>query len=85
LYAATPYCALTGKPFDLTQKRTTVSIDRIDPGDGYVLGNVRLVRWHANNARNEFGDEALYELAEDLLAYRKKLRSSNAERTTGTD
>ena len=69
LYEKAPYCSLTRKTFDLTQKRLTISIDRIDPARGYVSGNVRLISYHANVARNAFGDAALYELARDLLQH----------------
>jgi hypothetical protein len=68
LYRATPCCALTHLPFDLTQKRTTISIDRIDSARGYVVGNVRLVRLHVNLALNEWGLDALLEMATELLA-----------------
>ena len=69
IYEKAPYCSLTRKTFDLTQKRLTISIDRIDPARGYVSGNVRLISYHANVARNAFGDAALYELARDLLQH----------------
>jgi hypothetical protein len=68
LYEKAPYCALTRVPFDLTQKRLTVSLDRIDSAVGYVIGNVRLITYHVNVALNEFGDAHLYELARALLA-----------------
>ena len=70
LYERQPYCALTKLPFDLTQFRKTVSIDRIDESAGYVDGHVRLVLWHVNLARGKFGDMALYEIAAALTANR---------------
>ncbi len=63
-------CALTGISFEL--KETTVikgvpnrlapSIDRIKPSEGYVMGNVRLVCFHANMALGYWGQDAFENL-----------------------
>lgn len=53
-------CALTGVPMtlDLSQHRPTeVSIDRLDNGKGYLVGNVRLTAHWANHAAACYGAE----------------------------
>ena len=81
-------CEVTG--LRLTFERSTetyrsprsASLDRIDSQGGYTTGNVRVVCWQYNLARNEYGDEALNELVEAL--YRKKTISSQAPRGEGS-
>jgi hypothetical protein len=82
LYDAQPYCALSGRPFDLTTKRGTISIDRIDSAYGYIVGNVRLVRWHANLAKGEWSDTELIELAHDIAARYPLANSRNSSKST---
>jgi len=52
------------------QKRDSISIDRIEPAKGYVLGNVRLVTYQANMARGQFPDDELFSFCEAVLARR---------------
>ena len=58
LYYSAPHCALTKLPFDIMQKRDTVSLDRIDSRGGYTIGNVRFVLGQVNLAINEWGTSA---------------------------
>jgi hypothetical protein len=44
-----------------------VSIDRIDSNAGYVKGNVQLVSYMYNTAKNKFGEKDLLELCIDVL------------------
>ncbi len=66
-------CALTGRPlvFGATyeQVRESLSIDRLDSNQGYVLGNIRLVTFQANFARNKYSDAELLSLCEDILRH----------------
>lgn len=39
------------------------SLDRIEPGLGYVKSNVRLVCFAVNRARSDWGDEVLMKIA----------------------
>jgi hypothetical protein len=55
-------CALTGRELLFGSKgtqRDSLSIDRIESGRGYILGNIRLVTYQANMARGQFSDEEL--------------------------
>jgi hypothetical protein len=66
-------CAITGRVMLIGskgQQRDSLSIDRIEPAGGYVLGNVRLVTYQANMARGMFSDEELYAFCEAALRNR---------------
>lgn len=55
-------CALTGREIIFGSKgrqRDSISLDRIEHGGDYTLGNVRLVTYQANMARGMFSDEEL--------------------------
>lgn len=45
----------------------TVTVDRIDQTKGYVIDNIRLICFAANNARYVWGDEQLLKLANALV------------------
>lgn len=61
------------------QQRDSLSIDRIEPAKGYVLGNVRLVTYQANMARGMFSDDELYAFCEAVLATRDASLANAAE------
>jgi hypothetical protein len=71
-------CVLTGVLFNLSGSDThsvhpdAPSIDRIKPELGYVMGNVRFVKYHVNVALSEYGHSELLKLAQQLagVAYR---------------
>ncbi len=66
-------CALSGRPLEWGSKgmqRDTLSIDRVYQTQGYVPGNIRLVTYQANFARNRFSDEELFAFCEAVLATR---------------
>ena len=48
------------------------SLDRIIPSLGYIEANVRLVAFAVNQARSDFGDEILVQIAHALVAKQKK-------------
>lgn len=67
-------CAVTGVEFelDLPEGRTKTrpnapSLDRIDPDLGYVKGNVRFVTYQANCAMLNFGEQALIQMARNIM------------------
>lgn len=43
------------------------SIDRINPKKGYVKGNIQVVVWAYNSARNQWGDDVLLTLARAIV------------------
>src|SRR3546814_15533675 len=49
------------------------SLDRIDSGQGYLKGNVRLVCTIANFALNQWGDSVLRRLAHGVVATEKQV------------
>lgn len=73
-------CALTGRVLICGANlghRDTASLDRVEPSRGYVTGNVRWVTYQANVARNKYGDDELYLLAEALLKHRKEKQNGS--------
>lgn len=55
------------------------SLDRIDSGLGYVVGNVRLVCFAVNAARQEFGDEVLLKIAHALVNIQSSAKNSQGK------
>jgi hypothetical protein len=69
-------CAKTGRVLEASiqdnrglrgTSPNVVSIDRIDSNAGYVKGNVQLVSYMYNTAKNKFGEKDLLELCIDVL------------------
>ena len=65
-------CAVSGRGFNLDYHDTGAhpdgpSLDRIDSSGGYTPSNVRLVTYHINTALTCFGEQALVQLAKDIL------------------
>ena len=52
------------------------SLDRIDPKKGYTPDNVRIVCWQVNLARNNYGDEALFEMCRAISSQASKEEGS---------
>jgi len=66
-------CALSG--VKLTRRQgdlAKVSIDRLDHGSEYVVGNVRLVTWAVNRMRNTMSDQ-------EFLTWIKAIANTAAE------
>lgn len=69
-------CAVSGRDFDLSRpnieastRPNSPSLDRINPKEGYIKGNVRIVCYQVNTALNEYGEEALISLCKDIIAF----------------
>ncbi|OPL11933.1 MAG: hypothetical protein AVO39_11730 [delta proteobacterium MLS_D] len=62
-------CKLTGIPLDPTAKKTfnSPSLDRINPKEGYVIHNVRIVSYAVNCALGTWGEDVLRMIAKKLL------------------
>lgn len=99
-------CAVSGLPFSYETKATAFvktpfapSLDRIDPSQGYIRGNVRLVCTIANFALNQWGDDVVRRFAHGVIdterrekrawfrAQRRKLKNAEkaAEAMSGAD
>lgn len=66
--AAPMICTMTDRPLEWGAGDWAPSVDRIDSAKGYEPGNVRLVAWIVNRARNDGTDEALLDMARALVA-----------------
>ena len=70
-------CAITGEPLSFqrggrefngqTANPSSCSIDRIDPHQGYVSGNIQLVTWEANLFKRNFSMQDLGRLAKSMV------------------
>ena len=63
------HCPVLGIELDYfaeTRQENSVSFDQIDPGKGYVKGNVRLMSWRANRIKNDGTAEEHRRIAEYL-------------------
>ena len=74
----TGFCELTNLPFVVTRENGATaifspSLDRIIPVLGYVQTNCRFVLLGINGLKNDGTDEAMYLVAEALLAYKTTL------------
>jgi len=74
-------CAATGAPLEFTRGGTywggkwcnpkSCTIDRIDNSKGYVVGNVHLVTWEANNMRGNIEWDDFVSLCKQVALYNK--------------
>lgn len=77
-------CELSGLPFERLHRNEhgsrahpfAPSLDRVIPGLGYVEHNVRLVCFVVNQARSDFGDEVLFQIAEALTNQRGRIKAT---------
>lgn len=73
-------CLLTGIQFKMERNKYnerfsfpfSISIDRIDSGQGYTKTNTRLVCTIVNLALNRFGDEAFKQMCESFISHQNK-------------
>ncbi|MBE0563691.1 MAG: hypothetical protein IH622_23130 [Ochrobactrum anthropi] len=71
-------CALTGVPLSLEKDHPhSLSLDQIDPGKGYVEGNVQWLSWYVNRAKGEMLTDVFVDMCEVVLNHRKVQRLSN--------
>lgn len=62
------FCAVTGKPFVYDANSPFIpSIDQKLPGLGYTEENAQIVVWIYNAAKQDWGHEAVLELARSLV------------------
>jgi hypothetical protein len=66
-------CELTGYPFSLEPGKpfNTPSIDRIDPSNGYIYDNIRIVLHLVNCAMGDWGERILQDVMERWLSCQK--------------
>lgn len=76
--------AVSGLPFDMgrhtgaAKRPFTPSLDRIDNRCGYVDGNLRVVCTMVNFAMGEWGEEALFKIADSMVRTRRKQSRQSA-------
>lgn len=66
---STGHCAATGLPFDMSSTRGPFrpSIDRIDSRKGYVPGNIQVVAWMYNAAKQQYTADDVITMARALV------------------
>lgn len=70
-------CRLTGVALSLEKDSMhSLSLDQVDPGKGYIEGNVQWLSWAANRAKGEMSTEVFLSMCEDILVYQKVQRLS---------
>ena len=70
-------CALLGHEMSLERKHPlALSLDQINPGEGYVEGNVQWVTWIANRAKGDMTQDDFYRMCQLAIDYRKVQRLS---------
>ena len=76
------FCELTGLAFNLDGGRTwdSPSLDRIDPKQGYVIANVRVILHAANSALGDWGEVTMLHLARAVLAKRRDASNALSEK-----
>lgn len=78
----TGFCELTGIPFSPRYNTSaglfSPSIDKIDPKKGYVQSNSRFILFAVNNLKHDGTDEAMYLVAEALIANRTPILERRA-------
>lgn len=63
------HCPILGIELDYfaeTRQENSPSFDQVDPGKGYVTGNVRIMSWRANRIKNDGTAEEHRKVAEYL-------------------
>ena len=71
-------CSLSGVPLSLEKDHPhCLSLDQIEPGVGYVEGNIQWLSWYINRAKGEMPTDVFLSMCETVLDYRKVQRLSN--------
>lgn len=69
-HAQNAVCAYSGRPMTLDAGQlNTVSIERIDSGEGYIPSNTILVCQAINRMKSDFGFEDFYDLCKDVAQF----------------
>lgn len=72
-------CALLGYEMVVERKHPlSLSLDQIDPGMGYLKGNVQWVTWVANRAKGDMTQDDFYSMCQIAVDYRKVQRLSKS-------
>lgn len=69
------YCPVLGIPIipgDEMGRKTSPSLDRIDPDEGYVPGNVQIISHRANTLKNNASSEELEAVANHVSEIEKE-------------
>jgi hypothetical protein len=74
-------CELTGLPLRLTHGLTwdSPSLDRVDPTQGYLYSNIRIVCHAANSALGNWGESVLMQLSKGMAAQRREASNTLSE------
>lgn len=70
-------CALTGIPMHMDRRSRSPfmpTIDKIDPAQGYTIGNCRIVSFIANAAKGAFTDEEFFLMCAKATAWHRSCR-----------
>ena len=71
-------CSLSGVPLSLEKDHPhCLSLDQIEPGVGYVEGNVQWLSWYINRAKGEMPTDVFLSMCATVLDHRKVQRLSN--------
>jgi hypothetical protein len=75
-------CELSGLPFNFDGGRTwdSPSLDRIDPGGGYLYRNIRVVCHAVNSAMGDWGEQKMLEIARAILNRRREASNALSDR-----
>jgi len=82
LHEADFCCAVSGTPFKLAGRGKAYrspwrpSIDRINPRQGYIPGNIRIVSVVVNTALGDWGDDVFWSMVESAMKHRVGLRQN---------
>lgn len=70
-------CALSGAVLKLEKRAVTcLSLDKINPGLGYVKGNVQWLAWAVNRAKGDMESEIFLDMCKQVLEHQKVQRLS---------
>lgn len=70
-------CALSGVKLKIEKGAITcLSLDKIRPEQGYVVGNVQWVAWAVNRAKGDMEEEVFLDMCRQIMDYRKVQRLS---------
>lgn len=73
-------CALTGVDLALeTGNPLCLSLDQIDPGKGYVEGNVQWLAWCVNRAKGDLHQDDFFEMCKVVLDWKEQRLSKGSK------
>lgn len=76
-------CALTGAVLSLEKDHPLcLSLDQIEPGKGYNVGNIQWLAWCVNRAKGDLSLDQFYEMCEVVIKQKEQRLSKGAARRT---